>query len=183
MGRIPKDFIQPGVFHSERLVNMSKHNYKLEPNVRFESGCVDGDIYFQYVWGELCVWGGGGEGEVNGGTFNTKSRRHEGARRTEFGHRGTEAQRTHRGWGFEVWEFRDSDGRLQCAAFSRIKHIPNSMGDLTGARLFREQSAVSLIGAREIPKYPRPQFDSSFDRSRLRSSMCTAHTSGGRTSK
>lgn len=28
-------FIQPGIFHSERLVNMSKHNYKLEPNVRF----------------------------------------------------------------------------------------------------------------------------------------------------
>jgi len=30
-----KDLVQPGVFHSERLVNMSKHNYKLEPNVRF----------------------------------------------------------------------------------------------------------------------------------------------------
>ena len=30
-----KDLIQPGVFHSEHLVNMSKHNYKLEPNVRF----------------------------------------------------------------------------------------------------------------------------------------------------
>jgi oligogalacturonide lyase len=29
------DFIQPGVFRSERLVNMSKHNYKLEPNVSF----------------------------------------------------------------------------------------------------------------------------------------------------
>jgi len=29
------DFIQPGVFHAEHLVNMSKHNYKLEPNVRF----------------------------------------------------------------------------------------------------------------------------------------------------
>jgi oligogalacturonide lyase len=27
--------IQPGVFHAERLVNMSKHNYKLEPNVSF----------------------------------------------------------------------------------------------------------------------------------------------------
>lgn len=25
--------IQPGVFHSDRLVNMSKHNYHLEPNV------------------------------------------------------------------------------------------------------------------------------------------------------
>jgi oligogalacturonide lyase len=29
------DFFQPGVFHSERLVNMAQHNYKLEPNVRF----------------------------------------------------------------------------------------------------------------------------------------------------
>ena len=30
-----KDFIQPGVFRSEKLVNMSKHNYRLEPNVSF----------------------------------------------------------------------------------------------------------------------------------------------------
>jgi oligogalacturonide lyase len=30
-----KDLIQPGVFHAEKLVNMSKHQYKLEPNVRF----------------------------------------------------------------------------------------------------------------------------------------------------
>lgn len=29
------DFIQPGVFHAERLVNMKKHNYHLEPNVSF----------------------------------------------------------------------------------------------------------------------------------------------------
>ena len=29
------DFIQAGMFRSEHLVNMSKHNYKLEPNVRF----------------------------------------------------------------------------------------------------------------------------------------------------
>jgi oligogalacturonide lyase len=28
-------FWQPGVFHSEHLVNMLKHNYRLEPNVRF----------------------------------------------------------------------------------------------------------------------------------------------------
>jgi oligogalacturonide lyase len=26
---------QPGVFHSERLINMSHHNYRQEPNVRF----------------------------------------------------------------------------------------------------------------------------------------------------
>ncbi len=30
-----KGLIQPGVFHSEHLVNMSKHNYREEPNVRF----------------------------------------------------------------------------------------------------------------------------------------------------
>jgi oligogalacturonide lyase len=30
-----KDLIQPGVFHSEHLVNMAKQNYKQEPNVRF----------------------------------------------------------------------------------------------------------------------------------------------------
>jgi oligogalacturonide lyase len=29
------DFIQPGVFHAEHLVNMSRHNYRLEPNVSF----------------------------------------------------------------------------------------------------------------------------------------------------
>jgi oligogalacturonide lyase len=29
------DFWQPGVFHAERLVNMTHHNYRLEPNVRF----------------------------------------------------------------------------------------------------------------------------------------------------
>jgi oligogalacturonide lyase len=34
-GENDKSFVQPGVFRSERLVNMSKHNYKLEPNVRF----------------------------------------------------------------------------------------------------------------------------------------------------
>src|SRR5262249_48065116 len=28
-------FADPGVFHAERLVNMSKHEYHLEPNVSF----------------------------------------------------------------------------------------------------------------------------------------------------
>ena len=28
-------FVNPGVFHAEKLVNMSKHNYTLEPNVSF----------------------------------------------------------------------------------------------------------------------------------------------------
>jgi oligogalacturonide lyase len=28
-------FVQPGVLHAERLVNMSKHQYRLEPNVSF----------------------------------------------------------------------------------------------------------------------------------------------------
>jgi oligogalacturonide lyase len=30
-----KNFINAGVFHAERLVNMSKHQYRLEPNVSF----------------------------------------------------------------------------------------------------------------------------------------------------
>jgi oligogalacturonide lyase len=29
------DFVQPGVFQAEKLVNMAKHNYRLEPNVSF----------------------------------------------------------------------------------------------------------------------------------------------------
>jgi len=34
-GRNQADFWQPGIFHSEHLVNMAHHNYRLEPNVRF----------------------------------------------------------------------------------------------------------------------------------------------------
>ncbi len=35
IGEKNPSFINPGVFHSEKLVNMSKHNYTLEPNVSF----------------------------------------------------------------------------------------------------------------------------------------------------
>jgi len=34
-GITSKDFVNPGVLHAEKLVNMSKHNYALEPNVSF----------------------------------------------------------------------------------------------------------------------------------------------------
>ena len=34
-GIVAKDFVTPGVLHAEKLVNMSKHNYRLEPNVSF----------------------------------------------------------------------------------------------------------------------------------------------------
>ncbi|HEU5079171.1 MAG TPA: oligogalacturonate lyase family protein [Opitutaceae bacterium] len=34
-GAITDGLIRPGIFRAERLVNMSKHNYKLEPNVSF----------------------------------------------------------------------------------------------------------------------------------------------------
>ena len=34
-GLIEPSFVRPGVFRSERLVNMAKHNYHLEPNVSF----------------------------------------------------------------------------------------------------------------------------------------------------
>jgi oligogalacturonide lyase len=30
-----RDFVQPGVLRAEKLVNMAKHNYRLEPNVSF----------------------------------------------------------------------------------------------------------------------------------------------------
>ena len=30
-----KDLIKPGVLRAEKLVNLSKHNYRLEPNVTF----------------------------------------------------------------------------------------------------------------------------------------------------
>ena len=30
-----KDFVQPGVLRAEKLVNMAKHKYRLEPNVSF----------------------------------------------------------------------------------------------------------------------------------------------------
>ena len=31
------EMVQPGVFHAEKLVNMSRHHYRLEPNVRFST--------------------------------------------------------------------------------------------------------------------------------------------------
>jgi oligogalacturonide lyase len=34
-GLANKDFVMPGVLHAEKLVNMSKHKYRLEPNVSF----------------------------------------------------------------------------------------------------------------------------------------------------
>jgi oligogalacturonide lyase len=34
-GIVEKDFVTPGVFHAEKLVNMAKHKYQLEPNVSF----------------------------------------------------------------------------------------------------------------------------------------------------
>jgi oligogalacturonide lyase len=30
-----KDLVKPGVLRAEKLVNLSKHNYNLEPNVTF----------------------------------------------------------------------------------------------------------------------------------------------------
>ncbi len=30
-----KDLIKPGYFKAEKLVNLAKHNYRLEPNVTF----------------------------------------------------------------------------------------------------------------------------------------------------
>lgn len=33
-----ENLIHPGILHAEKLVNMSRHNYRLEPNVRFSPG-------------------------------------------------------------------------------------------------------------------------------------------------
>jgi len=35
VGTVDKSFINAGVLRAEKLVNMAKHNYRLEPNVRF----------------------------------------------------------------------------------------------------------------------------------------------------
>ena len=41
--------ITPGVLHAEKLVNMSKHQYKLEPNVSFSARFQMGHLPLQYV--------------------------------------------------------------------------------------------------------------------------------------
>jgi oligogalacturonide lyase len=50
------DFWQPGIFHAEHLVNMSRHNYRLEPNVRFTP---DGKlvIFTSNMFGRSYVFG------------------------------------------------------------------------------------------------------------------------------
>jgi len=50
------DFLQPGVFHSEHLVNLSRHNYRLEPNVRFspDNKLV---IFTSNIFGDSYVFG------------------------------------------------------------------------------------------------------------------------------
>lgn len=50
------DWPQPGVFHAEKLVNMSKHNYTLEPNVSFTP---DGRmiIFRSNMFGDTYVFG------------------------------------------------------------------------------------------------------------------------------
>ncbi len=35
LGNVMKDLIKPGYFKAEKLVNLAKHNYRLEPNVTF----------------------------------------------------------------------------------------------------------------------------------------------------
>ncbi len=55
-GLTNKDWPTPGVLHSERLVNMSKHNYTLEPNVSFTP---DGSmvIFRSNMFGPTYVFG------------------------------------------------------------------------------------------------------------------------------
>lgn len=49
-------FWQPGVFHSEHLVNMSQHNYRLEPNIRF-SPDKNMVIFTSNIFGSNYVFG------------------------------------------------------------------------------------------------------------------------------
>lgn len=48
-GIADKRLINPGVLHAERLVNMSKHDYRLEPNVRFTPNQKMGDLPVEHV--------------------------------------------------------------------------------------------------------------------------------------
>jgi oligogalacturonide lyase len=64
-GAIVADLIQPGVLNSERLVNMSKHNYKLEPNVRF-SPDHKMVIFTSNMFGQSYVFGVEVEKEIKG---------------------------------------------------------------------------------------------------------------------
>ena len=50
-----KGLIRPGVLHAERLVNMSRHNYKLEPNVCFSPRPEAGDLPLEHVWRDACL--------------------------------------------------------------------------------------------------------------------------------
>jgi len=58
------EFWQPGVFHSERLVNMAGHNYRLEPNVRF-SPDKELVIFTSNIFGKSYVFGVNVEKEVD----------------------------------------------------------------------------------------------------------------------
>jgi oligogalacturonide lyase len=55
-GLANKSFVHPGVLHAERLVNMAKHNYALEPNVSFtpDGGMV---IFRSNMFGPTYVFG------------------------------------------------------------------------------------------------------------------------------
>jgi oligogalacturonide lyase len=54
------NFWQPGVFHSEHLVNMAHQNYRAEPALL--AGQEVRLLHQQYVWAQLRLRGGGGQG-------------------------------------------------------------------------------------------------------------------------
>ena len=55
-------FWQPGVFRTERLVNMSSPQLSPGAECALLAGQVAGDLHRQHVWAELRLWRGGGEG-------------------------------------------------------------------------------------------------------------------------
>jgi len=58
------DFWQPGVFHSEHLVNMAGHNYRLEPNIRF-SPDKKMVIFTSNIFGKSYVFGVNVDAEID----------------------------------------------------------------------------------------------------------------------
>lgn len=66
------EFWQPGVFHSERMVNMAGHNYRLEPNVRF-SPDKKMVIFTSNIFGKSYVFGVNVEKETEAKAGDLKS--------------------------------------------------------------------------------------------------------------
>ncbi len=70
-GVADKDLIQSGVFRAEKLVNMSKHQYRLEPNVSFTPD-ARWVVFRSNMFGPTYVFAVEVEKEAAGGTFGRR---------------------------------------------------------------------------------------------------------------